>query len=126
MKGGINMSNSMKILTRILTILVLMVIGSWLGSQLALPGYTGSIANYAVYLLIGVVLGSMANPRFTKAKNKWIYLIPILVFGIIGALLFLYSLLHVSAWPLGIGNYLTEYSSLSWAITGFFISIALR
>ncbi len=120
------MSNSMKLLTRTLIILALMVVGSWLNGQLAMPGYTSSIAIYAVYLLIGILLGSMANPRFTKAKNKWIYVIPILIFAIIGALLMLYPLLHVAAWPFGLGTYLLEYSNLSWSIVGFFLSIAFR
>lgn len=120
------MSNSMKLLTRTLIILVLMVVGAWLGGQAALSGIAASIAIYAVYLLIGIVLGSTANPRFTKTKNKWIYIIPILIFAVIGALAFLAVWLHPAAWPFGIGNYLMQYSSLSWTAAGFFLSIALR
>lgn len=120
------MSNSMKLLTRTLIILLLMVIGSWISGQLALSGIAASVAIYAVYLLIGIVLGSTANPRFTKAKNKWIYILPILVFAVIGALSFLSPWLHAAAWPFGIGSYLMQYSSLSWTATGFFLSIALR
>lgn len=120
------MSNSMKLLTRTLIILVLMVIGSWLQSQQALAGTTAGIAAYAVYLLIGVVLGSVANPRFTKAKNKWIYILPILIFGTVGSLHMLYPLLHVAAWPFGIGNYLAGFSNLAWTIVGFFVSVSLR
>ncbi|HVI40471.1 MAG TPA: hypothetical protein VM577_07415 [Anaerovoracaceae bacterium] len=120
------MSNSMKILTRTLIILVLMIAGSWLNAQLTLPGFTSSIAVYVVYLLIGIILGSMANPRFTKAKNKWIYVLPILIFAVIGALTMLYPWLHVGAWPFGIGAYLQQFSNLSWTIAGFFLSIALR
>lgn len=120
------MSNSMKLLARMVIILVLMMIGSWLSSQAALPGFTSSIAIYAVYLLIGIMLGSTANPRFTKAKNKWVYALPILIFGVVGSLLMLYSPLHVAAWPFGIGNYLTGFTELAWAIVGFFLSLAFR
>lgn len=120
------MSNSMKLLTRTLIILILMVVGTWLGGQAALSGIAEAIAVYAVYLMIGIVLGSTANPRFTKTKNKWIYIFPILIFGVIGALSFLSPWLHPAVWPFGIGNYLTQYSSLSWTVAGFFLSIALR
>jgi hypothetical protein len=116
----------MKLLTRTLIILILMIIGSWLSSRLTLPGNFSSIPGYAVYLLIGIMLGNTANPRFTKAKNKWVYILPILVFGIIGALVFLSPLLHAAAWPFGIGSSLAGYSSLSWTIAGFFLSLALR
>lgn len=120
------MSNSMKLLTRSLIILALMVAGSWLSGQQVLTGFASGIAGYAVYLLIGIILGSVANPRFTKAKNKWIYILPILVFGVVGSLHMLYSLLHVAAWPFGIGSYLAGYSNLAWTITGFFVSLSLR
>lgn len=120
------MSNSFKLLTRTLILLALMIVGSWLSGQLELPGYAANIAIYAVYLLIGITLGGMANPRFTKAKNKWIYVIPVLIFAVIGSLAMLYSLLHVAVWPFGIGNALMEFSSLSWAIVGFFLSLAFR
>ncbi len=120
------MSNTVKLLIRTLLILVLMIIGSWINSRLTLPDYPSIVTGYAVCLLIGILLGSMANPRFTKAKNKWIYILPILVFGMIGALMFLSPFLHVAAWPFGIGSYLAGFSSLSWTITGFFLSLALR
>lgn len=120
------MSNSMKLLTRTLIILVLMIAGSWLNSQQALAGAAFNIVLYTVYLLIGITLGGTANPRFTKAKNKWIYVIPILIFAVIGALSMLYSLLHVAVWPFGIGNALTAFSNLAWTIVGFFLTIAFR
>ncbi len=116
----------MKLLTRTLIILVLMIIGSWLGSQPVLDGFPLGIAIYAVYLLIGIILGSTANPRFTKAKNKWIYILPILIFGVVGALTLLYTPLHVAVWPFGIGDYLTAFSNLAWAVVGFFLSLAVR
>ena len=120
------MSNSMKLLTRTLIILVLMIAGAWLNAHAALPDLAGRIAIYAVYLLIGVFLGSTANPRFTKAKNKWIYMIPILIFAVIGLLNMLFVPLHAGNWPFGIGNYLLNFSSLAWTITGFFASISTR
>lgn len=120
------MSNSMKLLLRVLAILVLMIAGAWVNAQGMLTGVAASISVYAVYLLIGVTLGSTANPRFTKPKNKWIYMIPILIFAVIGALSFLYTLLHAGAWPLGIGNYLLNFSALAWTVTGVFVSLAFR
>lgn len=120
------MSNSMKLLIRTLIILALMIIGAWLIGQLALPEFAAGISVYAIYLLIGIFLGSTANPRFTKTKNKWIYVIPILVFAVIGALSMLYSLLHAEAWPFGVGAYLLNFSNLSWTIAGFFLSLAFR
>ncbi len=120
------MSNSMKLLARVLLILALMVIGAWLIGQQALPEFAAGIAVYAVYLLIGIFLGSSANPRFTKAKNKAVYVIPILIFGVIGALSLLYAPLHAAAWPFGIGAYLLNFSNLSWAIVGIFLSLSFR
>ena len=120
------MSNTMKLLTRTLIILALMIAGSWLNSQQELIGSSINLAIYAVYLLIGITLGSSANPRFTKGKNKWVYVLPILIFAVIGALDLLYALLHAAVWPFGIGNALLAFSNLAWAITGYFISLAFR
>lgn len=120
------MSNSLKLLTRAFLVLIMMMIGSWLTSQTALPGFAASIAIYAVYLLIGMLLGSTANPRFTKGKNKWIYILPILIFAVIGALQLLFPWLHASAWPFGIGTRLLQYSNLSWTVAGFFLSLSFR
>lgn len=120
------MSNTLKLLTRVLIILALMVAGSWLSGQMLLPDLAASITFYAVYLLIGIILGSMANPRFTKPKNKWVYVLPILIFAVIGAMQMLYALLHVAAWPFGIGEHLLNFSTLAWTITGFFLSLAFR
>ncbi|MDD4122134.1 MAG: hypothetical protein PHE94_04510 [Eubacteriales bacterium] len=127
------MTNTMKLLTRILIILVLMAAGAWLNEMAtdsyyrangSIPGLFYIIPVYAVYLLIGIALGSVVNPRFTK--KKWIYLIPILIFAVIGSLLFLYPVLHVGTWPFGIGNALLEFSNLSWTIAGFFLNLILR
>ncbi len=120
------MSNTLKLLTRVLIILALMIAGSWLSDQMPLPDFAASITFYAVYLLIGIVLGSVANPRFTKSKNKWVYVLPILVFVVIGALQMLYAPLHVAAWPFGIGEHLLNFSALAWIVAGFFLSLAFR
>lgn len=120
------MSNTAKLLIRILIILVLMIIGAWLSTNMTLPDLWENIVVFAVYLLIGVMLGSVANPRFTKNKNKGVYMIPILIFVVIGALHMLYGLLHVAAWPFGLGGYLLNFSALSWSIAGFFGSLAFR
>lgn len=120
------MSNPMKLIVRTLLILVLMIGGSWISAQGVLTGLAASITVYVVYLLIGIVLGSTASPRFTKPKNKWLYIIPILIFVVIGSLNLLYTLLHAAMWPLGIGNYLLSFSALSWTATGVFVSLALR
>lgn len=120
------MSNSLKLLTRLLIIPALMIIGSWLSAQMLLPEVVSGIIIYAVYLLIGVTLGSVTNPRFTKSKNKWIYVLPIFIFSVIGALPILYSLLHVAAWPFDIGSYFLNFSNFSWTIVGFFLSLAFR
>ncbi len=120
------MSNSMKLLTRILLILALMIIGAWLIGQQALPEFAAGIAVYTVYFLIGIFLGSTANPRFTKAKNKAVLVIPILIFAVIGALPLAYEPLHAAAWPFGIGAYLLNFSNLSWSIVGYFLSLSFR
>lgn len=132
-KGGTSMSNSMKLLARTFVILALMVIGSWLNGQLdqfssstGQFGFVSFAAMYVVYLLIGITVGTIANPRFTKAKNKWIYFIPILIFAVIGAQWFFSPIFNVASLPFGIGNYLLPFSYLSWAIVGFFLNLAFR
>lgn len=127
------MSNSMKLLARTLIILALMVIGSWLNGQLAQFnsstgqfGFISFVAMYVVYLLIGITVGTIANPRFTKAKNKWVYFIPILIFAVIGAQWFFSPLFSVSSLPWGIGTCLLQFSYLSWTIVGFFLNLAFR
>ncbi len=127
------MTNSMKLLTRTLIILALMVIGSWLNGQLdqfnsstGQFGFFSFVAMYVVYLFIGIAVGTVANPRFTKAKNKWIYMIPIFIFAMIGAQWFFYPLFNVATLPFGIGNYLLQFSYLSWTIVGFFLNLAFR
>lgn len=124
------MSNTMRLLVRTLLILVLMVLGAWLNAQLGqAAGGLGSlsyIVMYIVNLLIGITVGSMVNPRFTKPKNKWVYFIPIVIFAVIGAQWFFYPLFSVASLPWGIGNYLLQFSYLSWSLVGVFLSLAFR
>jgi hypothetical protein len=124
------MSNTMRLLVRTLLILVLMVLGAWLNAQLgqAAGGLESLsyIVMYIVYLLIGITVGSMVNPRFTKPKNKWVYFIPIVIFAVIGAQWFFYPLFSVASLPWGIGNYLLQFSYLSWSLVGVFLSLAFR
>ena len=114
-------------------ILVLMAAGSWLNNQLdqfnsstGQLGFLSFAAMYIVYFLIGIALGSTANPRFTKAKNKWIYLIPILLFALIGAQWFFSPLFNVASLPFGIGDHLLQFSYLSWGLVGYFLNLSLR
>lgn len=120
------MSNTLKLLIRTLIILALMIIGSWLSAQMVLPEFASGITIYVIYLLIGVTLGSTANPRFTKAKNKWVYVLPVLIFAVIGALPMLYGLLHVVAWPFDMGSYFLNFSTFSWTVVGFFLNLTFR
>ncbi len=127
------MSNTMKLMARILIVLLLMIVGAWLNGQLdqinastGQLGFLSYIAMYLVYLLIGITLGSMANPRYTKPKNKWINLIPVIIFAIIGAQWFFSPIFSVSSLPLGIGNYLLPFSYLSWSIVGIFLNWTFR
>jgi len=127
------MPNSMRLIARTLIILVLMAAGSWLNGQLAQFnsstgqfGFVSFAVMYVIYLLIGVVVGTTANPRFTKTKNKWVYVIPIAVFALIGAQWFFSPLFNVATLPFGVGTYLLQFSYLSWAIVGFFLSLAFR
>ncbi len=127
------MSNTMKLLARTFIILILMIIGAWLNGQLdnfnaqtGEFGFISFIAMYVVYLLIGITMGTMVNPRFTKAKNKWIYIIPVLIFALVGAQWFLSPIFSVASLPFGIGSYLMQFSYLSWSIVGYFLNLAFR
>ncbi|MDF2654337.1 MAG: hypothetical protein K0R19_811 [Bacillota bacterium] len=127
------MSNSMKLIARTLIILVLMAAGSWLNNQLdqfnsstGQLGFLSFAAMYAVYFLIGIALGSTANPRFTKAKNKWVYFIPMILFALIGTQWFFSPLFNVSSLPFGIGAHLLQFSYLSWGLVGYFLNLSLR
>jgi hypothetical protein len=123
----------MKLIARAVVILLFMVAGSWLNAQLVqISSSTGKFGSltfiimYIVYLLIGLTLGSMVSPRFTKAKNKWVYFIPVLIFALIGAQWFFAPVFSVASLPFGIGGYLMQFSYLSWTIAGVLLSLAFR
>jgi len=127
------MSNTMKFILRTLLIVLLMVAGSWLAIQIniyaAASGnlkFLASIAMYIVYFIIGVTLGSMVTSRFTKPKNKFLCLFPILIFVIIGVTQLLFWL--VPSLPLigWIVKYLSQFTYLSWTLTGVFTALAFR
>ena len=127
------MSNAMKLCVRTLIILAFMVIGAWLNAQLGQSGFSSNnlgfvsyIVMYFVYFLIGITIGTMVSPRFTKNKNKWIYIIPVLIFALIGAQWFFYPFFPIAALPWGVGNYLLQFSYISWTIVGIFLNQAYR
>lgn len=127
------MSNSMKLIGRTLIILVLMAAGSWLNNQLdqfssstGQLGFLSFVAMYAVYFLIGITLGGTANPRFTKAKNKWVYFIPMILFALIGAQWFFSPIFNVASLPFGMGAHLLPFSYFSWGLVGYFLNLSLR
>jgi len=126
------MPNSLKIVTRTLIVILLMVAGAWLSS--ALEGTSGSgpllselssVILYIVYFVIGIAAGSMVSPRFTKQKNKFVYLFPILAFLIIGIAPLAYSVFAALPFP-WIGAFLSRFTLLSWALSGLFSAQAFR
>lgn len=126
------MSNAMKLFVRSGIILVLFVIGSWLNIQFDQPGFfmTSSfippLVTYIVYFLIGITVGSMVSPRFSKNRSKGVHLIPVIIFAIIGAQWFYSSLFSFSSLPWGIGDNLLQYAVISWTIVGVFTSQLFR
>ena len=119
------MSNTLKLLARTMIVLALMVIGAWL--TIRMGGTPASrLLSCAVYLVIGLATGSMVNPRFTKNKSKWIHLIPALIFALIGSQWFMYPYLNISLLPMGIGDYLLQYSMFSWVLSGIFVNLSFR
>lgn len=127
------MSNTMKLIVRTLLIVLLMAAGSWLSIQIniyaAASGnlkFLASIAMYIVYFIIGVTLGSMTNSRFAKPKNKYIHLFPILIFVVIGVtqlLFWIVPTLPLIGW---IASYLSQFTYLSWTMTGVFCALTFR
>lgn len=127
------MSNTMKLIVRTLLIVLLMAAGSWLSIQIniyaAASGnlkFLASIAMYIVYFMIGVTLGSMTNPRFTKPKNKFVYLIPILIFVVIGVTQLLFWLVPTLPMIGWIVKYLAQFTYLSWTLVGAFFALVFR
>lgn len=124
------MSNPMKLIVRTLLIVFLMVFGTWLNKQLVIYTnesgnlrFISSIAMYVVYLAIGIAVGSMVSMRFTK--NKYIYIVPILLFLVIAIAPLMYALVPLLPFP-WIANYLSQFTYLSWTITGVFLALAFR
>lgn len=125
------MTNTLKISIRTVLILALMAVGSWQidnlqGNEISfgnLPLTT--LAIYTVYFLIGLILGTTMSPRFSKGKNKWVYLLPVLVFVTIGLAQILYSIIPL--FPLEIVmSYFSQFTFLAWALTGAFFSQLIR
>lgn len=126
------MSNSMKLITRTLLIVLLMAAGAWLNRQLDIYAAASgnlrtvaSVAMYAVYLIIGIAVGSTVNPRFTKNKNKFVYLFPIFCFVVIGVSQLLYYFAPMLPFP-WIAGYLSHFTYVSWTLTGLFCALAFR
>ncbi len=112
------MPNSLKLITRTLIIILLMIAGA-IVSELA------SVILYIVYFIIGIAAGTMVSPRFTKQKNKFVYLFPTIVFILIGIAPLAYSVFTVLPFP-WIGTYLSQFTLLSWSLSGLFFSQAFR
>ncbi len=124
------MSNTMKLFVRTLLVIIFMVFGTWLNQQLAIYAsasgnlkFVSSITMYLVYLAIGLVIGSMISMRF--AKNKYVYLVPVFLFLIIGAAPLLYSFFPLLPFP-QIINYLAQFTYLAWTIVGIFLALVFR
>ena len=119
----------MALVLRTLLITLCMIVGAWLDAQINIyAGASGnllflaSVATYIVYFIIGIVLGSMFNPRLTKHNQKLIYLFPILIFIIIGVT----PLLSIVAPMLAINRfakYLKLFTYLAWTIVGTFVAL---
>lgn len=126
------MPNTMKLITRTLIIIVMMIAGTWLSAMLkAMGGSGGPMAEtasaivYIIYFAIGIGAGSMVSPRFTKPKNKLVYLFPVIVFVIIGIAPLAYSVFTVLPFPM-IGSYLAQFALLCWTLAGLFFTLAFR
>jgi hypothetical protein len=126
------MPNTMKIITRTLIVVALMIAGAWLSATLGAKGGSGgqtaefaSVIVYIVYFAVGIGAGSMVSPRFTKQKNKFVYLFPVIIFVIIGIAPLAYSVFALLPFPV-IGSYLSQFSLLSWALSGLFFTLAFR
>lgn len=125
------MSNTMKLALRTIILLGIMVAGSWLFPQFGInAGESGEFMLshgilYLVYLLIGLSVGSMVGPRFSKGRNKYAYLFPLLLFFLIGLSPALYFYIPTLPFPVA-GQYLTPFSDLAWALTGIFANLTFR
>jgi hypothetical protein len=109
-----------------------MVAGTWLYPRI------GSLASadegmfllssgvmYLIYLIIGIVAGSMMGPRFAKGKNKYGYLFPLLLFLLIGIAPVLYYYLPQMPFPV-IGQSMDQFTYLSWSFVGIYSNLIFR
>ena len=126
------MPNTMKLITRTLIVVALMIAGAWLSATLGAKGGSGgptaefaSVIVYIVYFAIGIGVGSMVSPRFTKQKNKFVYLFPVIVFVLIGIAPLAYSVFTAIPFPI-VGNYLAHFALLCWTLAGLFFTLAFR
>jgi amino acid transporter len=126
------MSNAMKLIVRTLLIVLLMVVGTWLNSFLnsfaetnESLSFVASISMYIIYFIIGIAIATMVGPRFTKNRKNFIYLFPIFIFIVIGITPLLYFFLPMLPFP-WIGEYLDQFTLLSWTMVGMFFNLAFR
>ena len=122
----------MALVLRTLLIVVCMIVGAFLDAQINIyAGASGnllflaSIATYIVYFAVGVTLGTMFNPRFTKHNQKMIYLVPLVIFIIIG----ITPLLNLVMPMLSINRftkYLRQFTYLAWTIVGIVVALVFR
>lgn len=126
------MSNSLKIVIRTLLMLGIMVAGTWLYPRI------GALASadeglfllssglmYLIYLVIGIAAGSMMGPRFTKGKNKYGYLFPLIIFLLIGIAPMLYFYFPQMPFPT-IGQSMDQFTYLSWSLVGIYSNFTFR
>ncbi|MEG2199143.1 MAG: hypothetical protein RRY25_02510, partial [Anaerovorax sp.] len=122
------MSNTMKLCLRTGIIVILMIIINWAmgaikqGMFSGMPGYVPLIVTYFPYLLMGITVGTMGNPRFANKKRNWIYLIPTILFLLIAATPFLYLILPPFISANSFTAYFSNFAALSWVFTGIFAS----
>lgn len=129
------MSNTMKLCGRTLTILLIYSLGLWLSIQFtAFAGSSGSKVmvylamafGYFIYLAIGIVVGTAVSPRFVKNRKTWIYIIPTIIFIIVGSSTLLFTLLPMLHIPPVIVQYFTNFTQISWVLSGIFATQAFR
>lgn len=126
------MSHTMKLVIRTLLTLGLMIVAAYLIPKLSTPIDGGkhafllsNLPQYLVYLALGLTTGSMVGPRFSKGRNPYGYLFPLLVFLLIALAPVLY--LYLSFLPVpAIGQFLLSFTNLAWCFVGLFVSLLFR
>ena len=122
----------MALVLRTLLIVVCMIVGAFLDAQINIyAGASGnllflaSIATYIVYFAAGVTLGTMFNPRSTTHNQKMTYLVPLVIFSIIG----ITPLLNLVMPMLSINRFtkfLRQFAYLAWTIVGTVVALVFR